>query len=162
MGVVNRRNLLLAVVAAGLAAAIALAMATMFGSSQAGAETQTAPSWLQQASTGILATCSDPHPASVKWALATGAQFEAASLGHAIPTSATLGAASDTQLYVVVAHGNFTYTAAKLPSGDTPVPTGRTLIVAFDPGTHIMTELSLLVDDVDAEAAIGATGSMLQ
>lgn len=150
-----------------LASAVALAALTaaligglgLGASSGATGGAATAPDWLQEKATELVTVvCCDPSPASVSWQLATAGKYAQAAAITDATADAAAGAAADSgrPLYVVVAHGDFTYTAAHLESADAPLPHGQTLVVAFDPETHIMTDLSLLGPDANAETALGA------
>ena len=168
----RRRAVLASVVVLAAFAAALIGGLGLGASSGATGGTTTAPDWLQAKTTQLVTVvCCDPKPASVSWQLATAGKYaQAAALTDATADAAATDATADAAagaptdsgrpLYVVVAHGDFTYTAAHLESAGAPLPHGQTLVVAFDPETHIMTDLSLLGPDTKAEAALGAMNPM--
>jgi hypothetical protein len=147
----RRRRLLLCLV--GLAALAVVGVAVGIGTA-ATADTPAAPAWLQEKALHLVTVvCKDPDPASIAWKSATAGQYARAAQEPGATVSAH---DSGVALYVVVAHGDFTYTAAHLERADGPLPTGHTLILAFDPNSQVVTDLTLVGGDVDAESVLGS------
>ncbi|HJW74327.1 MAG TPA: hypothetical protein VJ787_01475 [Thermoleophilia bacterium] len=154
------RALLACVLAAAALAAALIGGLGLSASSGATGDAVTAPSWLQEKATRLVTVAlNEPSPAAVSWQLATAGQYARATAIAGVAAEATTDSARP--LYVVVARGDFTYTAAHLESADVPPPTGQTLVVAYDPETQVMSDLTLMGPDDDPEASLGALNSLL-
>jgi len=148
----GKRRFALVVVAVGcLGVGLFAASAALNATGQADtANEAAAPDWLREAATRIFASCGDAAPESAGWALVSGSQYAAAV------DETTGDEAGDVQLYVVVAHGDFRWYGSR-PVETHAAPTGRTLVVTYDPTTHDMATLDLLIEDSAIEAELGAT-----
>jgi hypothetical protein len=148
----RRRRLLLCLLGLAALAGVAAGVVLSVGPA-ATAATPTAPAWLQEKALHLVTVvCKDSNPTSISWKSATAGQYARAVQE---PGATVSEQDSGVALYVVVAHGDFTYTAAHLERADAPLPTGHTLIVAFDPDSQVVTDLTLIGADVNAESVLG-------
>jgi hypothetical protein len=77
----------------------------------------------------MAASNQDPNPTSAEWVLK-----DTATIAPAVGLTADQGSTNDVE-YLVVLHGSFTATGAKVPFGQ-PLPTGSVLAFTLDPKTH--------------------------
>ncbi len=113
-----------------------------------------APDWLRAAAMRVFASCGESQPESAWWTIATEEQYRAA-LGDTDPVDDR----KSVELYVVVAHGEFGWYGSQPTPVDGP-STGRTLVIRFDPATHGMATLDLLIDDTPVETTLGASSEL--
>jgi hypothetical protein len=143
----SRRRRALAIVTAGAAAFLVVAVIAALGplgggSPVTGGEpgTEQPPAWLVDAAYREAYGNGDLIPDSARWTLLPRS---------AIPTPVgPIGAGDPTEDYVVVLHGNFVGYTLSAPAGAS-LPRGSVLSIAYDANTHQMGDLSLGNDDVN-------------
>jgi hypothetical protein len=87
------------------------------------------PVWVAVEALRMAASNQDPNPTSAEWAMKG-----TATIAPAVGLTPDQGGTNDVE-YLVVLHGSFTATGAKVPFGQ-PAPTGTELAFTLDPKTH--------------------------
>jgi hypothetical protein len=117
---------------ADLAAAddiVASVAPTYTGSTPAVSTDAQPPAWVVVEALRMAASNQDANPTSAEWVLK-----DTAAIAPAVGLTPDQGSTNDVE-YLVVLHGSFTATGAKVPFGE-PVPTGTDLAFTLDPTTH--------------------------
>ncbi|WP_096301171.1 hypothetical protein [Jatrophihabitans sp. GAS493] len=87
----------------------------------------------------------DPKPTAISWAYASRGAI-AKTLEFGVPDGE-----DEIQQVLIVAHGNFTATAARLPPGAT-APTGTVIELVYDTATWVATDFGLAKTAPDLSA----------